>query len=66
MVTTTIKSDGDLARDLRSRLCEHYDVIVESRHTPDGKDLLIELHLYPKGTLPIEKPIKRKHNRIMN
>ena len=64
MVSTTIKSDGDTARNVRQILSEHYDLEVKSRHTPDGKDLHVELVLYPKGSVPAEKPPKRKHNRI--
>ena len=48
MVITTIKSNGTLARELRQILCEHYDLEVKYRHTPDGKDLLVELVLYPR------------------
>jgi len=60
MVSTTIKSDGDTARNIRQILCEHYDLEIKSHHTPDGKDLHVELVLYPKGTLPVEKLPKRK------
>ena len=63
MVITTIISDGTAARDIRTMLCERYDVTVETRHTPDGSDLIIELALYPKGSLPVEKPPKRNHSR---
>ena len=61
---TTIKTDGDTARNVRQILSEHYDLEVKYRHTPDGKDLRVELVLYPKGSVPAEKQLKRKHNRI--
>ena len=64
MVFTTIKSDGDTARNVRQILSENYDLEVKYRHTPDGKDLYVGLVLYPKGLLPVEKQLKRKHNRI--
>ena len=64
MVFTTIKTDGDTARNVRQILSEHYDLEVKYRHTPDGKDLYVELVLYSKGSLSVEKPPKRKHNRI--
>lgn len=64
MVSTTIKSDGDTARNVRQILSEHYDLEVKYRHTPDGKDLRVELVLYPKGSVSAEKQLKRKHNRI--
>jgi len=63
MVFTTIKTDGDTARNVRQILSEHYDLEVKYRHAPDGKDLRVELVLYPKGSVPAEKPPKRKHNR---
>ena len=65
MVSTTIKSDGDTARNVRQILSENYDLEVKYRHTPDGKDLYVELVLYPKGSLSVEKPPKRKHNRML-
>ena len=64
MVSTTIKSEGDTARNVRHILSEHYDLEVKYRHTPDGKDLRVELVLYPKGSVSAEKQLKRKHNRI--
>ena len=65
MVFTTIKSDGDTARNVRQILSEKYDLEVKYRHTPDGGDLLVELVLYPKGSLSVEKPPRRKHNRML-
>ena len=64
MVFTTIKTDGDTARNVRQILSEHYDLEVKYRHTPDGKDLRVELVLYPKGSVSADKQLKRKHNRI--
>ncbi len=64
MIITTIKSNGTLAQEVRQVLSEHYDMEMKAQHTPDGSDLLIELALYPKGSLTLEKPPKRKHNRI--
>lgn len=58
MVSTTIKSDGDTARNVRQILSEHYDLEVKYRHTSDGKDLHVELVLYSKGSLSVEKPPK--------
>lgn len=47
-------------------LCENYDVEVwKKQHTPSGNDLIMELVLHPKGSVPIEKPPKRKKNRIL-
>ena len=65
MVLTTIKTDGALAREVRLILSEHYDIELKTHHTPDGDDLLVELVLYPKGSLSVEKPPKRKHNRLL-
>ena len=65
MVITTIKSGGALAREARQILSDHYDLELKTHHTPDGGDLLVELVLYPKGSLSVEKPPKRKHNRIL-
>ena len=64
MVFTTIKTDGDTARNVRQILSKHYDLEVKYRHTPDGKDLRVELVLYPKGSVSADKQLKRKHNRI--
>ena len=64
MVFTTIKTDGDTARNVRQILSEYYDLEVKYRHTPDGKDLRVELVLYPKGSVSAEKQLKQKHNRI--
>ena len=64
MVSTTIKSDGDTARNVRQMLSEYYDLEVKYQHTPDGKDLRVELVLYSKGSLSVEKPPKRKNNII--
>ena len=58
MVSTTIKSDGDTARNVRQILSEHYDLEVKYRHTSDSKDLHVELVLYSKGSLSVEKPPK--------
>ena len=59
MVITTVKSNGTVAREIREILSEHYDLIIKSRYTADGKDIHIELDLYPKGSLPVEKPKKK-------
>ena len=48
MVFTTIKSDGDTARNVRQILSEHYDLEVKYRHTPDGKDLRVSSCFTPK------------------
>ena len=63
MVITTIRSNGTVAREIRRILCEHYDIEVETQHTPDVEDILVELVIYPKGTLPVEKSCKRKRKR---
>ena len=63
MVITTIRSNGTVAREIRRILCEHYDVEVKTQHTPDGEDILVELVIYSNGTLPAEKPCKRKRKR---
>ena len=64
MVSTTIKSDGGTARNIRQILSEHYDLEVNYRHTPDGKDLHVDLVLHSKGSVSAEKTPKRKHNRM--
>ena len=55
MVIITIKSDGTAARNVREILGKHYDLEVKSRHTPDGKDLLVGLVHYPKGSVYAKK-----------
>ena len=66
MVTFTVKTDGFSSHCVWELLCEHFDVEVwKQHHTPDGKDLIMELVLHPKGSIPVEKPSKRKKNRIL-
>ena len=60
MVSTTIKSDGDTARNVRQILSEHYDLEVKCRHTPDGKDLHVELVLYPQRICSCRETAKTK------
>lgn len=62
MVFTTIKSDGDTARNVRQILRENYDLEIKYRHTSDGTDLVIELVLHQKGSLPVEKSHKRQQS----
>ncbi len=64
MVITSIKTDGTVARTIRQVLSEHFDLEVRSHHTPGGKNILVELELYPKGSVPVEKPPKRKNKRM--
>ena len=66
MVTFTVKTDGFSSHCVWELLCENFDVeIWKQHHTPDGKDLIMELALHPKGSIPIEKPPKRKKSRIL-
>lgn len=63
MIITTVKLNDAVAGEIRRILCEYYDVEVKTQHTPDGEEIIVELILYPKGTLTIEKLIKRKRRR---
>ena len=66
MVTFTVKTDGFSSHCVWELLCENFDVeIWKQHHTPDGKDLIMELVLHPKGSIPVEKPSKRKKSRIL-
>lgn len=49
MIIHTIDiSSGKEALELRQYLSEKYTVIMEHRHSPDGKDVLVKLKLVPK------------------
>ena len=64
MVTFTVRTDCFSSHSVWELLCEKYDVEVwKQQHTPDGKDLVMELVLHPKGSVPVEKSSKRKKNR---
>ena len=64
MIITTIRSDGLTAHLARQALCEHFDVeITRNQHSLDGEKVFVDLTLHPKGSLPVEKPQKRKRNR---
>lgn len=49
MIIHTIEmSSGRDALELRQYLSEKYTVIMEQRHSPDGKDVLVKLKLVKK------------------
>lgn len=62
MVTFTVKTDGFSSHCVWELLCEHFDVEVwKQHHTPDGKDLIMELVLHPKGSSRLKNlPRERK------
>jgi len=66
MVITTIRSNGFTAMLVRQALWEYFDIeITRNQHSPDGENVFVDLTLHPKGSLPVEKPQKRKRRKHM-